>query len=112
MYRLGCLLKKQKKYPESKYLYDLFENGESFIEFRMRIETIFSKIVTENTHERIAIVAHGGVITCILSAFFQMPINKDYYFKMGDTGISLLELTGKQRMVHFMNDASHLEIRA
>ncbi|WP_242144782.1 MULTISPECIES: histidine phosphatase family protein [unclassified Bacillus cereus group] len=108
----GMSFEEAKKYPEPKYLYDRFENGESFIEFRMRIEAIFSKIITENNHERIAIVAHGGVITCILSAFFQMPINKDYYFKMGDTGISLLELTGKQRMVHFMNDTSHLEIRA
>ena len=49
----------------------------------MRIETIFSKIVTENKYKRIAIVAHGGVITSILRAFFQMPINMDYYFKVG-----------------------------
>lgn len=75
----------------------------------MRIETIFSKIVTENKYERIAIVAHGGVINSILRAFFQMPINMDYYFKMGDTGISLIELTDKQKIIHFINDTSHLE---
>ena len=39
----------------------------------MRIEGIFSKIVTENTYERIAIVAHGGVINSLLRAFFKMP---------------------------------------
>ncbi len=74
----------------------------------MRIETIFSKIVTGNTYERIAIVAHGGVINNILRAFYQMPINMDYYFKIGDTGISLIELTDKEKVIHFINDTNHL----
>ncbi|WP_249685839.1 histidine phosphatase family protein, partial [Bacillus velezensis] len=76
---------------------------------RMRIETMFSKIVTENKYKRIAIVAHGGVITSILRAFFQMPINMDYYFKVGDTGISMIELPDKEKVIHFINDTKHLE---
>ncbi|MGE6362932.1 histidine phosphatase family protein [Bacillus paramycoides] len=105
----GLSFEEAKKYPEPKYFHDRFENGESFIEFRMRIEGIFSKIVTENTYDRIAIIAHGGVINSILRAFFQMPISMDYYFKMGDTGISLIELTDKQKIVHFINDTNHLD---
>ncbi|EJR39100.1 hypothetical protein III_03364 [Bacillus mycoides] len=105
----GLSFEEAKKYPEPKFLHDRFENGESFIEFRMRIEGIFSKIVTENTYDRIAIVAHGGVINSLLRAFFQMPISMDYYFKMGDTGISLIELTDKQKTIHFINDTNHLE---
>ncbi|EJR04413.1 histidine phosphatase family protein [Bacillus cereus] len=105
----GLSFEEAKKYPEPKFLHGRFENGESFIEFRMRIEGIFSKIVTENTYDRIAIVAHGGVINSILRAFFQMPISMDYYFKMGDTGISLIELTDKQKTVHFINDTNHLD---
>ncbi|ACA40163.1 Phosphoglycerate/bisphosphoglycerate mutase [Lysinibacillus sphaericus C3-41] len=50
-----------------------------------------------DTYESIAIVAHGGVINNILRAFYQMPINMDYYFKIGDTGISLIELTKRKR---------------
>lgn len=38
--------------------------------FRMRIETIFSKIVTGNTYERMAIVAYGGGINNILCVLF------------------------------------------
>ena len=38
-----------------------------------------------------------------------MPISMDYYFKMGDTGISLIELTDKQKTIHFINDTNHLE---
>ncbi|MGG2934192.1 histidine phosphatase family protein [Bacillus pacificus] len=105
----GLSFEEAKKYPEPKFLHDRFENGESFIEFRMRIEGIFSKIVTENTYDRIAIVAHGGVINSLLRAFFKMPISMDYYFKMGDTGISLLEMDGEQKTVHFINDTNHLD---
>lgn len=104
----GLSFEEAKKYPEPKFFHESFENGETFIEFRMRIETIFSKIVTGNTYERIAIVAHGGVINNILRAFYQMPINMDYYFKIGDTGISLIELTDKEKVIHFINDTNHL----
>ncbi len=93
----GVSFEEAKKYPEPKFLHDRFENGESFIEFRMRIEGIFSKIMIENTYDRIAIVAHGGVINSLLRAFFKMPISMDYYFKMGDTGISLIEIEGEQK---------------
>lgn len=77
----------------------------------MRIETIFSKIVIGDTYESIAIVAHGEVIINILRAFYQMPINMDYYFKIGDTGISLIELTEKEKVIHFLNDTNHLDNR-
>ena len=105
----GLSFEEAKKYPGPKFYHDRFENGESFIEFRMRIETIFSKIVTGNKYERIAIVAHGGVINNILRSFYQMPINMDYYFKIGDTGISLIEFTEKEKVIHFINDTNHLE---
>lgn len=106
---MGISFEEAKKYPEPKFFHDRFENGESFIEFRMRIETIFSKIVTGNKYERVAIFAHGGVINNILRSFFQMPINMDYYFKIGDTGISLIEFTEKEKVIHFINDTNHLE---
>ncbi|MEG7924348.1 histidine phosphatase family protein [Bacillus cereus] len=105
----GLSFEEAKKYPEPRFLHDRFENGESFIEFRMRIEGIFSKIMIENTYDRIAIVAHGGVINSLLRAFFKMPISMDYYFKMGDTGISLIEIEGEQKTVHFINDTNHLD---
>ncbi|MED2630066.1 histidine phosphatase family protein, partial [Bacillus thuringiensis] len=45
----------------------------------------------------------------LLRAFFKMPISMDYYFKMGDTGISLIEIEGEQKTVHFINDTNHLD---
>ncbi|GAK06848.1 histidine phosphatase family protein [Geomicrobium sp. JCM 19038] len=105
----GMSFDEAKKHPQPTFLHDRFEDGESFIEFRMRIETIFSKIVAENTYDRIAIVAHGGVIISILRAFLQMQVNMDYYFKIGDTGISMIEFTDKEKVIHFINDTNHLD---
>lgn len=75
----------------------------------MRIESIFSKIITSSKYERIAIVAHGGVINCLLRSFFKMPVEKEFWFKSGDTAIHLIEITATQRIVHFLNDISHLD---
>lgn len=91
------------------YLHDRFDEGESLIEFRMRIETIFSKIQADTKHKRIAIVSHGGVINCLLRSFFHMPISKDFYFLNGDTVISLLEIRETGKIVHFLNNTSYLD---
>lgn len=105
----GLSFEEAKKYPKPQYLHDRYRDGESHIEFRMRIESIFSEIISVNNYNRIAIVAHGGVINCILHSFFGMGISKDYYFKLGDTSISFLELVERNKIVHFINNISHLD---
>ncbi|MEI5906625.1 histidine phosphatase family protein [Bacillus spongiae] len=104
----GLTFEEAKKYPEPTYLHDSYEDGESHIEFRMRVESAFSRILSSSQHRRIAIVAHGGVINCLLQSFYQMPVTKDYYFKNGDTGISFIEIRDEERVTHFLNDLSHL----
>ncbi|MBE1554178.1 histidine phosphatase family protein [Sporosarcina limicola] len=104
----GLSFKEAKKYPNPKYLHERIEGGESHIEFRMRIESIFSKILSSAQYNRIAIVAHGGVINCLLRSFFHMPVTKDFYFKNGDTGISYIEITEQDKVVHFLNSIAHL----
>lgn len=61
----------------------------------MRIEGIFFKILIENIYDWIVIVVYGGVINSLLCVFFKMLILMDYYFKMGDMGISLIEIEGE-----------------
>jgi 2,3-bisphosphoglycerate-dependent phosphoglycerate mutase len=105
----GLSFDEAKKYKEPVHLHDRFDKGESHIEFRMRIETILSKILADSKHNRIAIVAHGGVINCLLRSYFHMPITKDFYFLNGDTGISLLEIRDTGKVIHFLNNTSHLD---
>ncbi|WP_028552351.1 histidine phosphatase family protein [Paenibacillus sp. UNC451MF] len=106
----GLSYEEAKKYPRPKEAHERIENGESDIEFRMRIEVIFSRILSSSSYDRIAIVAHGGVINNLLRSFLKMPVTKEFGFHNGDTAIHLVEITASQsRRVHFLNDTSHLE---
>lgn len=106
----GVPFEEAKKIPMPKFPHERIENGESAIEFRMRMEMIFSKILALSTnYKRIAIVAHGGVIHHILHSFLKMPIHTEFGFFTGDTGIHLLEITENKRFVRFLNDTSHLK---
>jgi len=105
----GVDFEEAKKLPLPEHPHERVQDGESFIEFRMRIEMIFSEIITTSTQNRIAIVAHGRVINNILQSFLKNPITKDYWFKTGDTGMHLIEITERDRVIHFLNDRKHLD---
>ncbi|WP_282937304.1 histidine phosphatase family protein [Paenibacillus sp. RC67] len=106
----GLSYEEAKKYPRPQVAHERIENGESDIEFRMRIEVIFSKILSSSPYDRIAIVAHGGVINNLLRSFFKMPVTKEFGFSNGDTAIHLVEISSsKSRKIHFLNDISHLD---
>jgi 2,3-bisphosphoglycerate-dependent phosphoglycerate mutase len=90
------------------YFHERIEKGESALEFRMRIEGALSRILAESKFKRIAIVAHGGVITNLLRSFLKLPVDHGHWFMTGDTGIHLLEVREDSRVIHFMNDTAHL----
>ncbi|GAB2565123.1 histidine phosphatase family protein [Gracilibacillus alcaliphilus] len=105
----GVSFEEAAKLSFPQHLHERFPEGESFIEFRMRIESVFSKIVTSSIqNNRIAIVAHGGVINHILQIFLKNPVTKEFWFKTSDTGIHLIEMKEGERLIHFLNDTSHL----
>jgi 2,3-bisphosphoglycerate-dependent phosphoglycerate mutase len=84
--------------------------GESAIEFRARGEHVFSWIKKHSaSYHRIAIVAHGGMISRILESFLSVPMMFDVFFQTADTGIHLIEYTEHGRVVRFTNSATHLE---
>jgi 2,3-bisphosphoglycerate-dependent phosphoglycerate mutase len=106
----GLSFEEAKKIPAPKYPHESVENGESAIEFRMRMEMIFSRILASSTnYQRIAIVAHGGVIHNLLHSYLKLPIYSDFGFYTGDTGIHLLEMNEKGRFVKFLNDTNHIK---
>ncbi|MGG0176984.1 histidine phosphatase family protein [Gottfriedia acidiceleris] len=106
----GVSFEEAKKIPTPKHPHECVENGESSIEFRMRIEMIFSRILASSTNlNRIAIVAHGGVIHNLIHSFLKMPIHSDFGFFTGDTGIHLLEINEKGRFIRFLNDTNHIK---
>ena len=48
---------------------------ESDIQFRMRAETVLSKIINENpTDSTIAVISHGGLIGQLFQSFFNVTV--------------------------------------
>lgn len=99
------------KYPpqKDKKPHERFYEQETFIEFRMRAETILSKIIYEYPcDKRIAIISHGGMINMLFRSFLNLPVNCDVSISTADTGIHLWKVDENKRHVVFLNSTKHL----
>jgi 2,3-bisphosphoglycerate-dependent phosphoglycerate mutase len=95
--------------PEGRKPHERVHNGESELEFRMRAEIVFSKIMAESyAVARIAIVSHGGMISNLLKAFLQLPVTANVSFFTGDTGMHLLRKNGEKHVLVSLNNMEHL----
>lgn len=75
-----------QKYPNIKVpIHQSLYEQESKLNFRMRVESIFSEIISENSgNDTIAIVTHGGTITQLYHALLKLPIDSKIKFLTGD----------------------------
>lgn len=89
--------------------HEKLQNGESELEFRMRTEIAFSKILSESyAVARIAIVSHGETISNLLKSFMQLPVTANVSFYTGDTGMHLLRKNGDKCILISLNNTEHL----
>lgn len=77
------------QYPQMKVpLHSAVYEQESMLEFRYRAEYMLSKLMSENDdNNTIAVVTHGGMINQLYRAFFKLPVDAEFAFWTGDTGI-------------------------
>ncbi len=96
--------------PEGGYKpHERVPGGESEIAFQARAELVWSGLMsTAVPGQRIAIVAHGGIITRLFRCFLQLPMSTQVRAGTGDTGIHLWRVFDDNRYVVFMNRADHL----
>lgn len=101
------------KYPPPKLgrpLHVPIQEGESELEFRFRAERVLSKILHDyQGYKRVAVISHGGLISNLIKAFLQQPIQSRTAFVTGDTGIHLLEVREDLRIIRFLNNQEHLQ---
>lgn len=110
----GLLAGLSREEADSKYPYvqlaphmSKYEQ-ESAIEFRARAEYMLSKLLSENAAEdTIAVVTHGGMINQLYRAFFRLPLDYDYRFYTGDTGIHVWISDGDSRILVRANFPPH-----
>lgn len=81
---------------------------ESMLEFRYRAEYMLSKLISENDDEStIAVVTHGGMINQLYRAYFRLPLDSEFAFKTGDTGIHEWIIDGNSRILAKANYTPH-----
>lgn len=81
---------------------------ESMLEFRYRAEYMLSKLISENDDKStIAVVTHGGMINQLYRAYFRLPLDSEFAFKTGDTGIHEWIIDGNSRILAKANYMPH-----
>lgn len=83
---------------------------ESKLAFRQRAERALNRIITENhSDDTVAVVSHGGMINQLYHAILGLPVNSDFFFRTGDTGIHTWLLKGGNCSIVSANDCSHID---
>jgi len=98
-----------EKYPQVEVpLHSALYEQESVLEFRYRAEFMLSKILSENDeNSTAAVVTHGGMINQLYRALFRLPVDAEYVFRTGDTGIHEWIISGSSRIVVKSNFVPH-----
>ena len=95
--------------PGGRRVHEPVPGGECDITFRARAELLWSRLASETPHgQRLAIVAHGGIINMLFRAFVNFPLDTPTRCVTGDTSIHLWRLEGAARYILFTNRADHL----
>jgi len=98
-----------EKYPKAEVpLHLSVYEQESALEFRYRAEYMLSKLIAENDkNSTLAVVTHGGMINQLYRAYFRLPLDSDFSFWTGDTGIHEWVINGSSRILARANYIPH-----
>lgn len=98
-----------EKYPRIEVpIHSSVYEQESKLEFRYRAEFMLSKIISENDESStVAVVTHGGMINQLYRSFLRLPVDSEFHFYTGDTGIHEWMIKGNSRSVIRANYVLH-----
>ena len=98
-----------EKYPKIDVpIHSSVYEQESKLEFRYRADYMLSKIISENDESStVAVVSHGGMINQLYRSFLRLPVDSEFFFYSGDTGIHEWQINGNSRSVVRANFVSH-----
>ena len=98
-----------EKYPRIEVpIHSSVYEQESGLEFRYRAEYMLSKLISDNDEgSTVAVVTHGGMINQLYRSFLRLPVDSEFFFYTGDTGIHEWLVNGNSRVVVRANFVSH-----
>ncbi len=89
-----------------RFVWPTYGDGETAAELRLRATTALDRVIARHLGGVVVCVAHGGVICAALGSW--IGVAKDMWFVPWHTGISAVAVSGDQRTILGVNDASHL----
>jgi len=87
----------------------IIPRGESFYQVKERVVAAFSMIVRKEKGRSILLVAHGGCLRVLICSILGMDSNAVWRFRLDNTGVSIVDCYGENKILALLNDTSHLE---
>jgi len=88
--------------------WSVIPGSESDDAFRARITHALDGLARRHTGERIAVVAHGGVINAYAAA--TLGLDRNFFFPCANTSVTVVRVRGAARVLLALNDICHLRI--
>ncbi|HZK17852.1 MAG TPA: alpha-ribazole phosphatase [Clostridia bacterium] len=86
--------------------------GESLAEVAERSVGAIHRLVGQHNDESIIVVAHGGVIRCIVSDVLRMDLNHFWRLRLDNTSVSVVDfLDNGREIVTQLNNCTHLNCK-
>ena len=90
--------------------WDDIANSEPSKEFRNRVVNAFDEIANNHVGERVIAFAHGGVVNAYAAEV--LGLERDFFFPAANTSITMVRVSGKHRVLYFLNDFAHIKRHA
>lgn len=88
--------------------WDALPGSESSKAFRKRVVDSIDEIANNHIGQRVVIFAHGGVVNAYVAEV--LGLDKEFFFPSANTSLTLIHVSGKKRVLYFLNDVAHLRL--
>lgn len=83
--------------------------GESLAEFNTRILEAFQHIARTHKNKSILMVAHGGVLDCVIRRIFKLELGTDRPFSLFNTSVNTISIEGDRWILQEWGNMEHLQ---
>lgn len=87
--------------------WDTIPGSEPSLAFRKRVVDAIDDIAHRHVGERVLIFAHGGVVNAYAAEV--IGLDKDFFFPAANTSITVVRVSGKNRVLFILNDVAHIK---
>jgi probable phosphoglycerate mutase len=105
----------QDKYPHLFNVYmhrnsnEAIPDGENLSEFSERIIKEIQRIADINNNKKVLIVAHGGVLDCVIRKIFNMKVDEKRSFTLLNSSINTFSIKGDKWMLEEWGNIDHMQ---